>query len=72
MTKLLWPIVPACLTFGPLFMTRIAGSASPEIGSGLVLAGVFMLAGGLAILFAVVRGQQKAIEELQAKLRRTS
>ena len=43
-------LVPACITFGPLFMVMFR--ESPEaIGRPMSYLGAFMLMGGLAIMF---------------------
>jgi hypothetical protein len=68
MNKLLW-VVPACITFGPLFMTRIGGTARADVGVGLEFTGVCMLAAGLGVMFNVIVTQQKLIEKLQADRR---
>lgn len=64
MEKFFSAIVPACITFGPLFMTRIAGTARPEAGNNVVFAGVFMLVAGLCIMHRKLAMQQKLIEKL--------
>lgn len=69
MNKLLWSIVPCCITFGPLFMTRIGGWAAPEGGAWLVPTGVAMLVTGLLTMLTVFEQQQKRIGELQAQQR---
>ena len=69
MNKLLLAIVPVCVTFGPLFMTRIAGTTPPDAGNGLVTAGVLMLIAGLVVMFRIVVAQQKVIEKLQSEQR---
>lgn len=61
---LIGSVVPACITFGPLFMTRIAGSASPEVGDELVFIGVTMLAVGLGIMFTRIEAQRREIAKL--------
>ena len=66
--KLLWGLIPACVTFGPLFMTRIAGSAAPENGNRLVTMGTFMLSIGLAGMFRIIAKQQRDIREFEAHL----
>lgn len=46
MFQMRWAIVPACLTFGPIFLVMgVAGDAS------LFVAGVMMTVAGLGILF---------------------
>ena len=67
MDKLQLAVVPGCIAFGPLFMTRIAGSAKPEAGDSLVWLGVFMLSVSLGIMFNRIVRQQKLIEKLQAE-----
>jgi hypothetical protein len=62
-------IVPVCVIFGPLFMTRIGGTVVPETGRTLVMVGVLMLAAGLVVMFRLVLAQQKVIETLQAERR---
>jgi hypothetical protein len=69
MNKLLLAVTPACITFGPLFMTRIAGTARPDAGNALVFAGVVMLALGLIGMFRMILAQQKLIERLQVDRR---
>jgi hypothetical protein len=58
------------VTFGPLFMTRIAGTVSPEKSGGLVFTGVAMLATGLVAMAKIIANQQKVIEKLGADSRR--
>ncbi len=60
MNKLLWSIVPACITFGPLFMTRIGGTARADWGDGLAFGGAFMLVAGLVIMFKAIAAQQRS------------
>jgi hypothetical protein len=69
MNKLLLPIVPACITFGPLFMTRIGGTARADVGNNFVFAGAAMLAVGLIVMFRIIVTQQKLIERLQSDRR---
>ena len=61
MKKLLWGIVPACISFGPLFMSGM------RYEDHLVIAGVLMLSAGLVIMFKTVADQQKLIEKLLAE-----
>jgi hypothetical protein len=68
LSSLLWPFVPACITFGPLFMTKINGTASPEASEHLVSEGTLMLSIGLIGMFLFIQRQQKTIEKLQARL----
>ena len=65
--KFLWALVPACVTFGPLFMTRIAGTARTD-ATYLVGIGVGMLAVGLCVMFRVLVSQTREIEELKHSL----
>jgi hypothetical protein len=69
--KLLWAMVPACVTFGPLAMTRIAGSARTE-ATYLEGAGVLMLAAGLCVMFRVITRQTREIEALKRDLQARS
>lgn len=69
MKKVIWAIVPVCITFGPLFMTRIAGTARADIGHRLEFSGVMMLAVGLVIIFRVITSQQKLIDRLLSEKR---
>jgi hypothetical protein len=57
-------IVPACITFGPLFMTNIAGTASPEHGNLIVFTGVIMLSFGLGFMIQTIEHQRRRIEEI--------
>ena len=66
--KLLWALIPACVTFGPLFMTRIAGTAAPQNNNNLVEEGVFMLSIGLIGIFRIISKQQKVIRSLESRL----
>ena len=66
--KLLRGLIPACVTFGPLFMTRIAETAAPEYGHRLVVSGMLMLVIGLIGIFRIISGQQKMIADLQSRL----
>jgi hypothetical protein len=68
--KLAESCVPACITFGPLFMTRIAGTASTQVGDELVFAGVLMLAFGLCVMLSTIQKQQKLIAELRTERQR--
>jgi hypothetical protein len=67
--KLLWEIIPACVTFGPLFMTRIAGTAGPRHGKGLEAIGLAMLVLGLVGICRLLAAQQKAIRDLETRCR---
>lgn len=69
MNKLLTSVIAPCITFGPLFMTRIAGSARADVGNGLVFAGVMMLATGLVLMMRIIASQQKLIEGLKVDRR---
>jgi hypothetical protein len=63
---LIFSLVPACITFGPLFMTRLGGTSTSKWAP---MVGSFMLAIGLSIVFGVVAQQDKRIKDLQAKLK---
>ena len=65
--KMLWALVAPCITFGPLFMTRIAGTARTD-APYLVEAGVGMLVVGLVVMFRVLVHQSREIEELKRSL----
>ena len=69
LNKLLWAIIPACVTFGPLFMTRIAGTAAPQYGDRLVSTGVLMLSLGLVGICRIIARQQREIRDLETRLR---
>jgi hypothetical protein len=66
--KLIWAVIPACITFGPLFMTRIVGTAAPQNGNRLLTGGVLMLSIGLIGIFRIISKQQKVIRTMQARL----
>ena len=68
--KLLWAIIPACVTFGPLFMTRIAGTAGPRHGDHLEAIGLGMLILGLVGICRLLAAQQKAIRDLEMRCRK--
>jgi hypothetical protein len=68
MNKLIWSLVPACFSFGPLFLTRINGSARPESAHFLETAGLIMLTFGLLVTFRVITRQQREIAELRESL----
>lgn len=64
MLKVLLPLTPACLAFGPLLL-------SMETAEGMAwtrLAGGLTLMVGCLVLFAVVAGQQNEIHSLRAAL----
>ena len=63
--KLLWVLIPACITFGPLFLTRIAGTAPAQNGNQLVTEGMVMLTVGLVGMFRIISKQQKRIRALE-------
>ena len=64
--KFFWIVIPSCLTFGPLFMTRIANTAPPEETTRLTSYGVCLLVIGLIGIFRILRKQQYAIDKLTA------
>ena len=66
--KFLLAMIPACVTFGPLFMTRIAGTAAPEKGNSLVTTGTFMVSVGLMLMYRTMQKQQKRIREMEERL----
>jgi len=66
--KLLGALIPVCITFGPIFMTRIAGTVAPQYGGHLVMVGVFMLLIGLVGIYRILSKQQKVIHDLQARV----
>lgn len=70
--KLLRATVPTCVTFGPLFMTRIAGTAAPRYGDDLVPPGVLMLSLGLVGICRIIASQQRAIRHLKDQFRESS
>lgn len=49
-----YQLVPACITFGPLFMSRIGGLMDGWIGVSISLFGVFMLSAGLGMMFHLI------------------
>lgn len=65
--KILWALVAPCITFGPLFMTRIGGRARTD-APYLVEAGVGMLIIGLGVMFRMLVQQNHQIEELKRTL----
>ncbi|MBL8897104.1 MAG: hypothetical protein JNM84_05730 [Planctomycetes bacterium] len=60
-------MVPACITFGPLFMTRIAGTASNDASTTLVFTGVLMLSFGLGTMYSTIESQRRTIAQLRAE-----
>lgn len=57
--------IPACISFGPIAMTRMAGTVSGELSDTLVSVGGFMLMFGLYLMFGLIAKQQIYIEKLE-------
>ena len=56
--NLLWALVPACIIFGPLFMTRVGGTVRAE-APYLVVTGAGMLVVGLVVMLRVLIQQSR-------------
>ena len=56
--------IPACITFGPMFMIM---GLSKLLFPWMAYVGVFILACGLTMLLRIVVGLEKMINELQEK-----
>lgn len=69
MRGLLIAIVPACITFGPLFMTQIGGFAS-HTNYPLEALGSLLTMIGLGIMFRILMKQQETIKNLQLQISR--
>jgi len=69
MIKLSWRhgLIPACVTFGPAFMTRMGGTIESGLGAGVALLGTAMLVGGLLLMLELVLKQQAYLEKLNAE-----
>ena len=53
--KLRYSLIPACITFGPLFMTNIGDTFDAGITSTIIaLAGAFMVAAGLSMMLGII------------------
>jgi len=60
-------LIPSCICFGPLFMSRIGGLADGSLGVALCWWGVVTLTFGLYLMFELIAEQQAFIEELRTK-----
>lgn len=60
--KILVALVPACITFGPLFMMGVVGTAPYQFTPML---GCFMVIVGLGIMFRMIMQQQSVIEKMR-------
>jgi hypothetical protein len=70
MPKKRYALIPACISFGPLGISRMGGTIPDEPGYGLlativVVAGVILLTAGLSMMFQFLVEQQMAIESLR-------
>ena len=52
-----YALIPACITFGPLFMSRMGWLMDGWIGVAVSLFGVFMLSAGLGMMFHIIAQQ---------------
>jgi hypothetical protein len=63
--KLRYTTNPACISFGPLFMTNIGETIGRNEGwSWLPLAGSLMVAAGLGMMLGILIEQQQVINRL--------
>ncbi len=60
-------LIPACICFGPLFMSRIGGLIDGSLGIASVWWGVANLTFGLFMMFELIAGQQAFIEKLRTE-----
>ena len=61
--KILWSLVPALLTFGPLFLMNMGRN-----GTKTSEAGTLMVAAGLMIMFVRITSQHRKITALEKRL----
>lgn len=71
MSKIVLGLVPACITFGPLFMTRIGGMARSD-ATNLEFTGAVMLSVGLGILFRYLMKLRRQVDELRSLIETAS
>ncbi len=71
MSKFLLVALAPCLSFGPLFMTNMGGTAS---GSGIPISmiGSFMVIFGLVTLFRHMMKQDQLIKEMKSQIGNTN
>lgn len=69
MFKLRHAMIPACISFGPLLMSRMGGTVTGGLGTGTVWVGVVLLTCGLHLILELVMQQQAFIEECRSKQR---
>ena len=70
MIKLSWRhgLIPACITFGPGFMTRMGGTIDDGgLGIGIAMFGTALLVGGLMLMLELLMKQQAYLEKLNAE-----
>ena len=59
-------LIPGCIGFGPLFISRMGGWAEGTLGTVLSWWGVITLTYGLYLMFELIAEQQTLIEKLKA------
>ena len=67
MSKFLTSVLAPCLSFGPLFMTNIGGTAS-DSGIPISMIGSFMVMFGLMIMFRHMIKQDQLIKKMQSQI----
>lgn len=68
MSKFRYASIPACITFGPLFM--VMGTTPKTLTEYVTrLGGALMLAVGLGLTLTLIAAPQKAIDELRRERR---
>ncbi len=70
MPKKRYALIPACISFGPLAMSRMAGTIPDDPAYGIlptlvVISGVVLLTAGLHLMFRFLMEQNMTIEALQ-------
>ncbi len=59
-------LIPSCILFGPLFISRVGGSADGTLGVVLSWWGGITLTYGLYLMFDLLAQQQALIDKLRA------
>lgn len=62
-------LIPSCILFGPLFISRMGGWIDGSLGVALSWWGVATLTYGLYLMFELIAQQQALIEELRTERR---
>ena len=66
-TKVIWALIPACMTGGPMLMSDMAGIWTGRAPT--VLPGVILTTAALCMMFDLICEQHGAIEKLKEELR---